>query len=45
MGRHDASEGRFSAEPRDAQAFTSRFDRVYSRLAHGWAWPPRSLGR
>lgn len=32
MDRHD-SDGRFSAEPLDAQAFTSRFDRIYSRLA------------
>lgn len=32
MGQHDTSGDRFSAEPRDARAFTSRLDRLYSRL-------------
>ncbi len=32
MGRRAGSGDRFAAEPLDAQAFTARFDRLYSRL-------------
>lgn len=33
MGRRAGSGDRYPAEPPDAQAFTSRFDRLYSRVA------------
>ena len=36
MSQQNSPGDPYSAEPRDAQAFTSRFDRLYSRLARAY---------